>query len=223
MESIFEKILPGAIGVKICGITNPGDAALCIEAGADALGFNFYPGSKRFIDLTAERSWLENVPQTVLRVAVMVNPTYDQAMALLREPFIDALQLHGDETVEFSIRVRDDSGKPVIKALRVATRESLAGVAEFAGFPVLLDAFAGNERGGTGHTFDWNWIENSHERERLLLSGGLNPENISEALRRTKLRYVDVASGVETSPRQKDALKVRSFLEAVRRFSFAES
>ena len=223
MKTIFEKLQPGAIGVKICGITNPGDADLSIEAGADALGLNFYPGSKRFIDLEAERSWLENLPQTVLRVAVVVNPTLNEALALLHEPFIDALQLHGDETVEFSSRVRDDSGKLVIKALRVATPESLAAVAEFRDFPVLLDAFAGAERGGTGHTFDWNWIENSQDREHLLLSGGLNPENISEALHFTKLRYVDVASGVETFPRQKNAVKVRSFVEAVRRFSSARS
>lgn len=223
MKSIFEKLQPGAIGVKICGITNPGDAALSIEAGANALGFNFYPGSKRFIDLETERTWLKNVPDTVVRIAVVVNPTLDQALALLREPFLDALQLHGDETADFSSRVRVESGKLVIKALRVATPESLAAIAEFAGFPVLLDAFAGAERGGTGHTFDWNWIENSQDRERLLLSGGLNPENIFEALRLTKLRYVDVASGVETSPRQKNALKVRSFVEAVRRFSGGEN
>lgn len=220
---IFDKLAPDAIGVKICGITNPDDALLATEAGADALGFNFYPGSKRFIDLEAERAWLENVPPDVLRVAVVVNPTLNQAKTLLREPFLDAIQLHGDETPEFCATVFRETGKPVIKALRLARRESLAAVAEFSGMPVLLDAFAGAERGGTGHTFDWNWIENSHERDRMILSGGLNPENVTEALALTKLRYVDVASGVEASPRSKNPLKVRSFLKVVRRFSSASA
>lgn len=190
---------------------------MAIEAGADALGFNFYADSKRFVALETERHWLEKVPDSVLRVAVVVNPTRDEAMRLLEEPFLDAIQLHGDETVDFAKALSSASEKMVIKALRVQNAESLRAVADFEEFPVLLDAFAGNERGGTGHTFDWNWIQAAPETERLLLSGGLTPENVATALRLTKLRYVDVASGVEENPRQKSAGEVRQFVAEVRK------
>ncbi len=189
---------------------------MAIEAGADALGFNFYPGSKRFVELEMERHWLEKMPDSVLRVAVVVNAPLDEALRLLDEPFIDAVQLHGDETVDFAKTLSSKSGKSVIKALRVQNVGSLEAVSDFAGFPVLLDAFAAGERGGTGHTFDWNWIREAPETGQLLLSGGLNPENVAAALRLTKLRYVDVASGVEESPRLKSAEKVRRFLAVVR-------
>jgi phosphoribosylanthranilate isomerase len=219
VKTIFEGIAPNEIGVKICGITNPSDVELCVEAGANALGFNFYPGSKRYVELEKERNWLEKVSPAVFRVAVVVNPTAKEALGLLAESFIDALQLHGDETLDFCDMIAEKSGKEVIKAVRVRDAESLEAVREYAVFPVLLDAFAGQERGGTGQTFDWKLLAAVQQKERIILSGGLNPENINSALRLTKLRYVDVASGVEENPRCKSAAKVRKFLDQVRETS----
>ncbi|HEX8373369.1 MAG TPA: phosphoribosylanthranilate isomerase [Chthoniobacterales bacterium] len=217
MRNLFERIAPGAVGAKVCGITNPEDADFSIRAGADALGFNFFPGSKRYLELDKEREWLAKIPETVLRVAVVVNPTREEALALLAEPFIDALQLHGDEGVGFAREMQQESGKIVIKALRVKDAAALAAVEEFAEFPVLLDAFAGHERGGTGQTFDWTWLRNLSSLDGVLLSGGLNPRNVAEALRLTNVRYVDVASGVEDSPRTKSPAKVQEFLSEVRK------
>ncbi len=208
---------PGVVGVKICGITNPGDLALSVEAGASAIGFNFYRGSKRFIEMERERDWLKDSPDSIQRVAVAVNPTEAEALSWLSEPFIDALQLHGDEDLQFCESISQKSGKEVIKALRVADADSFRAVENFATFPVLLDAFAGSERGGTGKTFDWALLEALKNREHILLSGGLNPENVSAALRATRVRYVDVASGVETTPRQKDAARVRAFIANARK------
>lgn len=179
MRTLFERLAPGAVGVKICGITNPTDVSLCLEAGADALGFNFYPGSKRFVDLEKERAWLKNVPDSVLRVAVVVNPTPEEVLRLLGESFIDAVQLHGDENLQFCKKVARESGKAVIKAVRVQDVASLVAVEEFAAFSVLLDAFVGHERGGTGKTFDWKLLRNLKTLDRVILSGGLNPENVA--------------------------------------------
>ena len=215
MKTLFERIAPAAVGVKICGITNPEDMDLCLEAGADALGFNFYHGSKRFIEIEKERDWLRKVPDSVLRVAVVVNPTREEALSLLSESFIDAIQLHGNEDLDFCEMLAKTSGKEVIKAVRVQSVESLAALGVFADFPVLLDAFAGHEMGGTGTTFNWEWLENLPKIDRILLSGGLNSENVASALRRTNVRYVDVASGVEKSPRKKSATTVRQFLSQV--------
>ena len=216
MKTLFDSLRDGAVGVKICGITNPEDMKLCIEAGADALGFNFYTGSKRFLEIERERDWLAATPDSVLRIAVVVNPTREEALAVLNEPFLDALQLHGDEDLSFCEDIARRSGKQVIKAVRVADATSLQAVKEFSTFPVLLDAFAGHERGGTGHTFDWSLLQTLESHEDILLSGGLKPENVAAALRITKLRYVDVASGVEENPRRKSAAKIHAFLEQVR-------
>jgi phosphoribosylanthranilate isomerase len=216
VKTLFGSLTPAKVGVKICGITNPADLALCLEAGADALGFNFYTGSKRCLDLGKERGWLVTVPDSIMRVAVVVNPTLEQALRLLREPFLDALQLHGEEDLHFCEAVAKQSGKEVIKAIRVQDATSLVEVESFADFPVLLDAFAGHERGGTGKTFDWALLDALAKDRSILLSGGLQPQNVAAALRKTQLRYVDVASGVETAPREKSAAKIREFIAQVR-------
>ncbi len=216
MKDFFSFLGPGELGVKICGITNAGDAAMSIAAGATALGFNFFPGSKRYLELKKERAWLETVPGTVLRVGVVVNPSRDEAEELLRLPFLDALQFHGDETYAEVDAARQKIGKPVIKAIRVRDEISLREADLFPDVPILLDAFAGAERGGTGHSFDWNLVAKMHFLGRTILSGGLKPENVDAALRLTKVRYIDVASGVEEDPRKKNRRKVMELIAKTR-------
>ncbi|HEY5752461.1 MAG TPA: phosphoribosylanthranilate isomerase [Chthoniobacterales bacterium] len=200
--------------VKICGITNAADAEAAIRAGADALGFNFFPGSKRYLDLERERAWLENIPPQVLRVAVVVNVDREKALRFLAEPFIDAIQLHGDETPKFVTDLCESQPKRVIKALRIRNAESLADLKRFDFVTVLVDAWSDAGFGGHGKTFDWKLLREVTDRERLILSGGLTPENVAEALRVTGVRFVDVASGVESSPRQKSEEKMVRFVEA---------
>lgn len=216
MKAFFANLPADVVGVKICGITNPTDATMSIEAGATALGFNFFPGSKRYLELEKERTWLEAVPGTVLRVGVVVNPSRGEAVELLRLPFLDALQFHGDETYSDLDSVRQTVGKTVLKAIRVRDESSLKEADSFPDMPLLLDAFAGVERGGTGHSFDWNLVGKTHFLERTVLSGGLRPENVGSALRLTKVRYIDVASGVEDTPRKKNREKVLELIAKTR-------
>lgn len=205
--------------VKICGITNAADAEAAIRAGADALGFNFFSGSKRYLDLEKEREWLERIPSQALRVAVVVNVDRNRAMELLAEPFVDAIQLHGDETPAFARDLSESQPKPVIKALRVRDAASLADLKGFDFVSVLVDAWSDAGFGGHGKTFDWRLLRDVADRERLILSGGLTPENVAEAIRVTGVRFVDVASGVESSPRQKNVEKMVRFVDEAARFS----
>lgn len=214
---IFERLRGKSVGVKICGITNPEDAEMCIAAGADALGFNFYSGSKRFIDLADARPWLKDVSSTVLRVAVMVNPTLEEASLILDEPFIDAIQLHGEESLDFCGNLSRTTGKIVVKAMRVSDLASLKNAEKFSEFPILLDAFSAGERGGTGHTFDWKLLENLASTSGIILSGGLKSDNVREAIGQTGVCYVDVASGVESDPRRKNREKVFDLIFETRR------
>lgn len=199
--------------VKVCGITNAADAEAAIRAGADALGFNFFPGSKRYLDIEKEREWLERISPLVLRVAVVVNVDRDKALRLLSEPFLDAIQLHGDETPKFVRDLCESQSKLVIKALRIRDAGSIADLERFNFATVLVDAWSDAGFGGHGKAFDWKLLHNVADRERLILSGGLTPENVAEAIRVTGVRFVDVASGVESSPRQKSEEKMVRFVK----------
>lgn len=204
-----------SVRVKICGITNAVDAQIAIAAGADALGFNFYRASKRYIDIYTARDWLREVPASVRRVAIVVNPTLDEALATFELPFIDALQLHGDETADFC-RVLQDRHVVFVKAVR-PERDPIA--ANFYTRTLLLDTNSAAEFGGSGKTFPWElaraWIDNHPDLE-FILAGGLTPENVDLAVRVVRPFGVDVTSGVEATPGRKDAAKVRDFIAAVR-------
>ncbi len=204
------------IRIKICGITNPQDALDAIEAGADALGFNGFEGSKRFIDLTRASEWIAQLPPFVARVAVLVNPTLPQAQAVLGLPGIDLLQFHGDETAEYCAPFARHG---FIKAVAARDRVSLAQASRFGASAVLLDAFVPGAYGGTGCLIDLG-LAAEFVREnpglRIILSGGLNPENVAEAVRIVRPYGVDVASGVESQFCKKDPGRVREFIRAVR-------
>ena len=209
---------PDRVAVKICGITRGDEAHAIVAAGADALGINFWPKSKRFIALAEASPWLRELAGTVPRVAVTVNATEDELRAIHESGVIDWIQLHGDETPE-RVRSLSQQGLPVFKALGVKDRAMLETAADFDSPTLLLDAYAPNEYGGGGETMDWALGAEAVKRwpdRQILLAGGLTPENVAEAVRQVRPAGVDVASGVESAPGRKDLAKVRAFIEAVR-------
>lgn len=211
-------VSPRRTRVKICGITNLQDAVDAMEAGADALGFNLYPGSKRFIDLKKEKDWIGALPPFVTKVAVVVNPTLAEAEELFRLPYIDVVQFHGNETAEFCGHFAAQ-GLPFIKAIAVKDRASLDGVERFGTRHILVDAYAPGEFGGTGRMIDPALMKAVSEQVgdgfRLILSGGLKPSNVRVAVEQFRPWAVDVASGVESSPGKKDVSLISEFVLAV--------
>ena len=204
--------------VKICGITNPDDAALAIEFGADALGLNFYSGSSRCLDLKRDSEWLRRLPAHTPRVAVVVNASFDEIARLLGERIVDAVQLHGDEDEAFC-RELAACGTAYIKAIRVRDKAALLNVKRFGTADLLVDAYHPKAYGGTGRPVDWTLAARFAEsHHHMILAGGLRPNNVGEAIRQVKPYAVDVASGVERSddPRRKDAEKMSRFFASVR-------
>lgn len=222
METTRHRFLfsqdPGRVAVKICGITRADEARAIVDAGADALGINFWPKSKRFIALEEALPWLRDLAGTVPRVAVTVNADDDELRRLHDSGVIDWIQLHGDETPD-RVRSLTQQGLPVFKALGVRDRSSLEAAAAYDSPTILLDAYAPNEYGGSGATMDWalgaaavaQWPD-----RQIVLAGGLTPENVAEAIRQVRPAAVDVASGVEVSPGRKNLELVRDFIEAAR-------
>ncbi|HEY0792574.1 MAG TPA: phosphoribosylanthranilate isomerase [Chthoniobacterales bacterium] len=204
---------PDAVRVKICGVTTAGDAAAVAAAGADAIGLVFYPPSKRFVRLPAALTWLRDCPPGLARVALLVNAPLEEAEAVLGTGEIDAVQLHGDETLSYCARL-SKLGKPVIKALRVRDRTVLTQVSNHPSVAFLLDAYTPGAYGGSGLTFDWRWL--AELRVPFILSGGLTPENVHTAVRTGRPFAVDVSSGVESSPGKKDPDLVARFVAQAR-------
>ncbi|MBL9154321.1 MAG: phosphoribosylanthranilate isomerase [Verrucomicrobiales bacterium] len=209
---------PGPVKAKICGLTRGDEAAQIAAMGADALGINFWPGSKRHIAPEMAAPWLRELAGVVTRVGVFVNASDAEMLALLEEGLIDAAQLHGDEAPDQVARLIS-RGHVAYKALGVRDRAGLDAAAGFPGSVLLLDAWAPVTYGGTGETMDWALGREAVERwpeRRIVLAGGLTPENVAEAIRQVGPFAVDVASGVESgTPGLKDLEKVRAFLEAV--------
>jgi phosphoribosylanthranilate isomerase len=200
---------PTGVRVKVCGITNPDDAAIAVQAGADPNGVVLYPESKRFVQLASAAGWLGELRGTVARVALLVNPTQDEVRRVLNAPVVDAVQLHGDETPDFCGQLASH-GKPVLKALRMHCREVLAAAATYPVTAVLLDAYVEKAYGGTGYAFDWQWLAGF--QMPFILSGGLTPDNVRAAVQSWKPFAVDVSSGVEVCPGKKDAALVSAFV-----------
>lgn len=212
---MFPAALPGHVLTKICGITTLEDALGSAAAGADAIGINFYPQSKRYHSLEDASSWLADVPPHVARVAVLVNAPDEEVRRIATSGLIDVLQFHGDETPEILERARD-FGLPIIKALPLLPGTALETLRAWPADALLLDAYAPGTYGGTGHTIDWNYAATliaALSPHPVILSGGLNPDNIAEAVRQTRPASIDVASGVEISPGRKDLTKVKNLIE----------
>jgi phosphoribosylanthranilate isomerase len=202
--------------VKICGITNPADAESAIAAGADALGFNFWPGSERYLEPADAAEWIADLPDTITRVAVLVNPSRAYAKEIAAIDGIDCLQLHGAESPEFCLSLVE-AQIPLWKAVPMIERDT--PLPDFHTKRLLLDTAAGTKFGGTGTPFPWNWARDlivANPACEFILAGGLNPENVAEAVNQARPFGVDAASGVEASPGRKDIYRVRDFITAAR-------
>jgi phosphoribosylanthranilate isomerase len=204
--------------VKICGLTTPQDAAAAVEFGADALGFNFFPGSRRFVEVKSAARWIAALPENVEKVAILVNPTWNEAKAAAATAGITLLQLHGAETPEFCRRLMEE-GIRFEKAVPVTDAASVAAVPDFFTRTLLLDSGTAGQFGGSGHAFPWEiagaFVE-AHPALRVVLAGGLTPENVAEAVAMVRPFGVDVTSGVESSPGHKDHRRLEAFITAAR-------
>ena len=199
--------------VKICGLTAAEDAAAAVAAGADALGFVFVPGTPRCISPERAAAIIAALPPLVSAVGVFVDQPLDEVAAIATACRLQAVQLHGNEPPAYCRRL----SVPVIKAIRVRGPESLAALEGYPARAFLLDAFVEGQPGGTGATFPWALAREATRHGRIILSGGLRPETVAEAVRTIRPFGVDVSSGVERRPGLKDHEKVREFIVAVRR------
>jgi phosphoribosylanthranilate isomerase len=201
------------IQIKICGLTNREDAQAAIEAGADALGFNLWPGSKRCVDPTEIIQWLPSLPDDVLKVAVVVNPTIEEVRRC--HGHFDVVQLHGQETPDFCIQAAQSG--PIWKALPLSAE---LDPSEYKKGDLLIDTAIPGSFGGTGIPIDFtaaaDFVHRNPARP-IWLAGGLTPENVADAVRTVRPFGVDVASGVEFSgnPRRKDPARIRAFIKAI--------
>ena len=209
--------------VKICGVTTPDDVAACADAGADAVGINFHPGSPRHVDPRRALPIVKSIPPLMSAIGVFVNQPMRQVAALAYQLGLRGVQVHGDER-----EIADPSPFRLIAPFRVRDRNDLAEIETYlkrcadAGFQpgaILVDAFVEGQHGGTGQTAPWELLAEFRPSVPLILAGGLTPENVAEAIRRVRPAGVDVASGVEISPGRKDPTRVRVFVERVREAS----
>ncbi len=214
--------------IKICGITSPGDAKLAVDAGADAIGLNFFPESSRFVT-ESTASECAKAAAGIQRVGVFVNAQLDWVAEMGKLLNLSAFQFHGDEPPEV---VAQSNERPVIRARRMDDRgvapitADLANCASAGRSPevVLIDAHSPGQYGGTGETVSWSRLADYREwlgNIPLILAGGLTPENVAEAIRTVQPYGVDVASGVESSPGVKDPARVREFIASAEA-AFAE-
>jgi phosphoribosylanthranilate isomerase len=197
--------------VKICGITRTEDAELAVACGASAVGFVFWPNSPRFIDPARAQAIASGLPPFVTPVGVFVNQPADDVNAVAALVGLGAVQLHGDESLEYVGSIR----RPVLKAM------TLTGTSDhtFDQWPlttmVLLDAHDPLRRGGTGKIVDWTRAASVAARRRIVLAGGLTPANVIDAIDRVRPFGIDVSSGVESSPGIKDATRLKALFAAV--------
>lgn len=200
--------------VKICGITRLPDALAAVEAGVDALGFMFYEGSKRFITPAAAAQIIRALPPFIAKVGVFVNASAETVRATVAECGLDTLQFHGEESADFCAQF---APLKVVKAFRIQNEASLQPLPDYAVDGWLLDSYVAGQRGGTGEKFNWELAAQAKELGRpVILAGGLTPENIADAIQQVWPFGVDVSSGVETAPGQKDIGLVRQFVSIVR-------
>jgi phosphoribosylanthranilate isomerase len=197
--------------VKICGVTSPADAELAVAAGADAIGVNLWPGSKRFVDDGTARDVLAAVPEGVLKVGVFVNASPAEVLARLTTLGLDRAQLHGDEApADFAAF----PAERLIRVVRVGDETSFADADGWNASLYLYDALV-DGYGGGGVTAPWTLVARLARRP-FLLAGGLTPDNVGAAIAAVRPDGVDVSSGVESAPGRRDATRLRRFSEAPR-------
>lgn len=207
---------------KICGLTDATAVEAAVEHGADMVGFVFYPPSPRNVSAEQAEALLNEVPSGIDRVGLFVDPETDFLDKILAKARLDLLQLHGDETPERCRAISVYFGLPIIKAIKVSTKADLKAAKDYEDAVdwLMFDARSSTEGalpGGNGKAFDWTILKGAEFKRPWLLAGGLTPENLSQAVQQSGARAVDVSSGVESAPGQKDPAKIRAFLDAARR------
>lgn len=206
--------------VKICGLSEPETLKATISAGARFVGFVFYPPSPRFVDFDIAYELARQVPTGVRSVGLFVDPGDEELHRITSSIQLDMIQLHGNETPGRVAEVKTKTNMPVMKAIRVATQSDLKGI---EGFEAAADWLLFDSRppkadlpGGTGECFDWSILNGREFKKPWMLGGGLNADNIKEALSILSPTAVDVSSGVESSRGIKDASKIKSFIQRVK-------
>ena len=209
------------VSVKICGLATVDDVRACADAGANYMGLVFFEKSSRNITIPAARELALAAPLGLAKVALVVNPSDAQLDAITATVPLDMLQLHGRETPERVAEVKARYGLPVMKAVGIADGDDLPKLESYFGVAdqILVDAKppkGGELPGGNGLSFDWRLIAGRRWPCPWMLAGGLTPENVAEAVKMTGVKQVDVSSGVEDAPGQKNAELIQKFVQSSR-------
>jgi len=203
------------VRVKICGITNLGDALSSIKAGCDALGFVFYKKSPRYITSQKASRLIRQLPAKIIKIGVFANAREKTIRHIAQLCRLDMLQFHGNESAQFCDKFRNYK---VIKAFRIKDRIDLAKILRYKTFAYLFDAFVKSRLGGTGKRFNWNLCADLAKiKQPVFLSGGLTEKNVGQAIKTLHPDWVDVSSYVEVAPGKKDPQKLKGFMSVVRK------
>jgi len=197
--------------IKICGITNIEDALAAIDAGADALGFNFYSESPRYIDPETAEVLVQELPEMIIKVGVFVDAAEDFVRPVAQLVELNYLQFHGDETPYYC----EQFATPYWKAFRLRDEKTLGLMEKFEPYAYLIDAYEEGVLGGTGQRADWDLASRACQLGRIVLAGGLNPENVEQAIDTVHPWGIDVCSGVEIEPGVKDHKAMAELIERV--------
>ena len=200
--------------IKICGITNLQDAQAAVNCGVDILGFNFYKASPRYINPEATRAIIRQLPFYLGTAGILVQPRKDEMLQIAQESLVNALQVYEP----LDIHDFHDFPIPIIYCIRLQDGEMLK-IPENGAAMILLDTYSKSEYGGTGKRFDWAKITDTIPRERLILAGGIDTDNVDEALRMVNPAVVDVASGAEIEPGKKDEKKMAELVKKIESFN----
>lgn len=206
--------------IKICGLSTPETITAAIENKADFIGFVFYDPSPRHLEIETAKYLSSQVPDTVKTVGLFVNPDDDYLTQVLNEVPLDFIQLHGHETSERALEIKEKFKRPIIKSFPISSKKDLSAIKDFDGIAnwLLFDAKPETLPGGNGKSFDWNILKDFRSNTPWMLAGGLNPDNVTSAIRILNPDAVDVSSGVETATQgEKDTNKIHSFILAAKK------
>ena len=198
--------------IKICGITNTNDALECVKLKVDFIGFIFYKKSKRFINLEQAQAIIKSLNTKINKVGVFVNETTQVINEYVEALGLDYVQLHGEEQPKMIEEIKCKT----IKAFSVGSSSLKEVVLEYDSEYWLFDSSDDNLKGGTGKSFDWNLITDIDSKNKIILSGGLNENNIVSAIENRNINFFDICSGVESSPGHKDIQKLKSIVNLVK-------
>jgi len=201
--------------IKICGITNKIDALAAVELSVDSLGFVFYKKSKRYVTPAKAEDIINELPPSIGKVGVFVDEKREDVIRIAEDAGLDILQFHGSETPEYCSSFKEKY--KVIKAFRLKTKDDLKDVNSFDTDYYLFDTYENGSAGGTGKRFDWAILKDFEILRPMILSGGLDPENVERAIKEVAPYGLDVSSGVESAPGKKDIKLLKKFVENVRK------